>query len=139
MVDFRIILDACKYHDVGRVNDLYDPKHGILGAKLVDKIIDDPIYNNVENLKILRAIIEFHSIPDKYFNNIIKKYQIENIDRFKIVAFILKDADNLDRVRLSLNKKTISDLDPNYLRINESLKLVKCSHIINYIVKEKVI
>lgn len=133
-VDFRILMDACKYHDVGRTNDLYDEKHGFLSAKMIEQIIDDPIYNDLENINFLKAIIEFHSVPDREFNKITKKYKIKDIERFKKLAYILKDADGLDRVRLSINNKIFSDLNPKYLRIDDSFNLVKCAHILNYIV-----
>ena len=47
--DFQIIMDACKYHDVGRHNDLYDEKHGLRSSNLIDKIVDNYIYQNQEN------------------------------------------------------------------------------------------
>ena len=81
--------------------------------------------------------MEFHSIPDKMIFKVIKKYGVD-IERFKLLAFILKDVDGLDRVRTSINNKTFSDLNPKYLRLEESKKLVKISHIINYIFSKRV-
>ena len=130
-IDMRIILDACKYHDVGRTNDLYDESHGLRSAQKVDKIVDSDIYKDLENLNTLKAMIEYHSIPDSKIDKIINKYKISNTSRFKILASILKDADGLDRVRLSMNNRTFSDLNPKYLRIPYSLSLIKCSHLLN--------
>ena len=129
--DFRIIMDACKYHDVGRENDLYDENHGPRSAKLIDKIVDDDIYKNDENRNLLKAIIEYHSIPDSKIDDIYSKYQLSDKERYKILAVLLKDADGLDRVRLSINNPFYSDLNPRYLRIPYSLNLVKCSHYLN--------
>lgn len=136
-IDTRIILDACKYHDIGRINDLYDEKHGLNSAKKIGEVVDAKIYETEENINILKAIVEFHSIPDKMIFKVIKKYGVD-IERFKLLAFILKDVDGLDRVRTSINNKTFSDLNPKYLRLEESKKLVKISHIINYIFSKRV-
>ena len=130
--DFRIIMDACKYHDVGRINDLYDERHGLRSSEMIDKIVDDEIYNNKENLNVLKAIIEYHSIPDREIDKIYRKYKLNDLTRYKLLATILKDADGLDRVRLSINNKVFSDLNPRYLRLDESKELVKISHIINF-------
>ena len=128
-------MDACKYHDVGRVNDLYDEKHGLRSAKKIDQIVDSDIYNDLENLNLLKSIIEYHSIPDKEIDKIIKKYKLTNIDRFILLSNILKDSDGLDRVRLSINSRKFCDLNPKYLRCDESFKLVKISHILNCMCK----
>ena len=47
----------------------------------------------------------------------IEKYSIDDRDRATLIARLLKDADGLDRVR-------VSDLDPSFLRFKESLKFV---------------
>lgn len=130
-VDSRILLDACKYHDVGRIDDLYDEKHGLRSAQMIDKIVDSDIYKDVQNLDMLKSIIEYHSIPDSKIDKIINKYKISDVPRFKILASILKDADGLDRVRLSVNNHTFSSLNPKYLRIPQSLNLIKCAHLLN--------
>lgn len=130
--DFRIIMDACKYHDVGRINDLYDEKHGLRSSEMIDQIIDDQIYKNKENLNNLKAIIEYHSIPDREIDKVYRKYKLNDLTRYKLLAKILKDADGLDRVRLSVNNKSFCNLNPRYLRLEESKKLVKISHTLNY-------
>ncbi len=137
-VDNRIILDACKYHDIGRINDLYDEKHGLNGAKKIDKVVNDEIYKIRENISILKAIVEFHSVPDKFNKRIFNKYKLQNYERFTLLASILKDADGLDRVRTSINNKTFSDLNPKYLRLEESRRLVKVTHIINFIFNKSI-
>lgn len=140
---FRILMDACKYHDVGRRNDLYDEEHGKRSANAVDKIVDDEIYKTNDNLDMLKAIIEYHSVPDRNINKVMSKYKIMDEKTFKILAYLLKDADGLDRVRLSIGNKLFSDLNLRYLRFDDSLTLVKISHIINtmyleYLKSEKV-
>lgn len=130
-IDFQIVMDACKYHDVGRINDLYDEKHGLRSANMIEKIVDDGIYADSENLNLLKSIIESHSIPDREMIKIFKKYKLIDENRYKLLACILKDADGLDRVRLSINNKCFCDLNPKYLRFDESKKLVRCAHYLN--------
>lgn len=132
-IDLQIIFDASKYHDVGRTNDLLDESHGRKSAELIDDIVENKIYNNKENLNLLKSIIHIHSINEKEESKIIKKYNIKDTERFKKLYYILKDSDGLDRVRLSINNKCFSALNPNYLRLEESKKLIKTAHIINEI------
>ena len=82
-VDSRILLDACKYHDVGRIDDLYDEKHGLRSAQMIDKIVDSDIYKDVQNLDMLKSIIEYHSIPDSKIDKIINKYKISDVQDLK--------------------------------------------------------
>lgn len=137
-IDLKILIDACIYHDIGRINDIYDEKHGLRSAEVISKIVDSKIYKDKESLNMLKAIVEYHSIPDKFNKRIFNKYKLQNYERFILLANILKDADGLDRLRTSINNKTFSDLNPKYLRLDESKKLVKISHIINYIFSKRV-
>lgn len=136
-IDLKILIDACIYHDIGRINDIYDEKHGLRSAEVISKIVDSKIYKDKESLNMLKAIVEYHSIPDKFNKRIFNKYKLQNYERFILLANILKDADGLDRVRTSINNKTFSDLNPKYLRLDESKKLVKVSHIVNMIFYKK--
>lgn len=136
-IDLKILIDACIYHDIGRINDIYDEKHGLRSAEVISKIVDSKIYKDKESLNMLKAIVEYHSIPDKFNKRIFNKYKLQNYERFILLANILKDADGLDRLRTSINNKTFSDLNPKYLRLDESKKLVKVSHIVNMIFYKK--
>lgn len=136
-IDLKILIDACIYHDIGRINDIYDEKHGLRSAEVISKIVDSKIYKDKESLNMLKAIIEYHSIPDKFNKRIFNKYKLQNYERFILLANILKDADGLDRLRTSINNKTFSDLNPKYLRLDESKKLVKVSHVVNMIFYKK--
>ncbi len=127
----RIVLDGAKYHDIGRRNDLLDPKHGARSADMIGTVVDDPIYQDPKNLNLLKGIVELHSQSDKNASKIMKKYKIENEELFDLLFRILKDADALDRVRLTYMKKRFSALNPNYLRIPDSKKLLKAAHSLN--------
>lgn len=113
--DMEIVLNAAKYHDIGRTNDNYDEMHGILSfnkmlqLELVDK--------EMEDIHILQFIMENHCIDDKKGLANLEKYPIEDKNRAIRLYQILKDADGLDRVRLG-------DLDINYLRLLISKRLV---------------
>lgn len=135
--EMKIIKDACKYHDIGRNNDLIDDTHGLRSSNMIDNvIIDDPFYNDKNNLNMLKAIMEIHSIDDKENEvSLATKYNI-NLEEFRKLYSILKDADALDRTRLSVNIPFISDLNPKYLRNKESFGLIKLSHQLNYIYRK---
>lgn len=103
----RIVLDGAKYHDIARVNDLPDIHHGEKATEELSKIVDDKIYQNENNIKLLKGIVELHSLPDKKAEYVMEKYKIENKNLFYTLFSILKDADALDRIRLTYNEKNI--------------------------------
>lgn len=111
--DTKLVLTACAFHDIGRQSEFIDKGHGKRAADVVDIYVD---YKD-EDLQILKAAIEAHSESDCFMDSIIDKYSIHNKKRAKYISQILKDADGLDRVR-------ISDLDSGHLRFKESLKLI---------------
>lgn len=125
--DISILIEGAKYHDIGRHNDTTDSSHGRRGARKLTAIL--PV--NTSNLNIIQAIVELHSIEDSNYDTIVRKYNISCPDKFKILYSILKDADALDRVRLSMDYDYYSSLDPSMLRLEESMKLIKASHQLN--------
>lgn len=131
--DFQIIIDAALYHDIGRVNDKEDSLHGLRGALEIEKVVDHPLYKDKENLNLLKAIIEGHSVDDKKKNSFIKKYNLTQINRYYKLYNILKDADALDRKRL------FDDLDEDFLRLNISRTLIKLAGKVNNIYKERLV
>lgn len=131
--NIKIILDACKYHDVGRKNDFEDKYHGERSSNKIDDIVKtEEFYKNKNYLNLLKAIVEIHSKDDREENNIIAKYQVD-INDFKQIYSILKDADALDRIRLSMRVPIAKGLDVRYLRAEESKKLVKFASQLNTI------
>lgn len=95
--NFNIILDAAKYHDIGRINDLRDDKHGKRSSENLLFLKDK--YSETD-FNILKTIIECHSVDDNDFVSIARNNKIIEIDRCKKLLDILKDSDGLDRVRL---------------------------------------
>jgi len=137
-IDTKIIIDAALYHDIGRDSDNEDSVHGLYSSCKLDTtdIIKHEIYKeNPENLKILKAIIDGHSIPDKKKDLIAENYEIEDISRYVKLYNILKDADALDRKRFREGYNF--SLDPKYLRIQKSKELIGVSEEINDILKKE--
>ena len=115
--DTKILLTACAYHDIGRKNEFVDAEHGRRAAEKLDRYVDC----DGDDLRILKAAIEAHSISDARMSEIIDKYDVDNVERALQITRVLKDADALDRVR-------IHDLNTKYLRFEASLELVDFAH-----------
>lgn len=137
--DMQIIIDAALYHDIGRQNDTNDSIHGYASAYRIDRVLDNAIYNDEENLNMLKAIIDSHSVDDEHSNNSFGYYfdyegdkgLIDGpiYDRFIRLNSILKDADGLDRNRFV--DGYCFGLDERFLRLTESKKLIQLSREIN--------
>lgn len=99
--DINLLIDAALLHDIGRVNDFDDVEHGKNSAQIAYTLKKNDSYYINENLKLLLALIEGHT-HETYDNQIIEKYKIEDSLRYKNLLQIIKDADIIDRVRLSI-------------------------------------
>ncbi len=132
--DMTILLDAAKYHDIGRDKDYESDIHGFISSKKIDSVVK---YDNQRNMYYLKAIIDDHCREDSrhvfcYWNYEYKEKfgQDEELDfeRFKKLSDILKDADALDRLRF---QNCSAVLEEEYLRTDSSKRLVKEAEIIN--------
>ncbi len=103
--DTALLLTACSYHDIGRVNDSLDDDHGKRSSEMLPSVIALP----AEDMAIVQAAIYAHSVDDSRMEDIIRAFGIYDKQRALNIARMLKDADALDRVR-------VFDLNPNYLR-----------------------
>ncbi len=108
--DVGIMMDACSYHDTGRIDDSADGEHGARSAQKLKELTD----RQGEELAILKAMVTAHSRWDGDMAKIIHSYKVKDVTRARWLAKTLKDADGLDRVRLD-------DLDERYLRLRESV------------------
>lgn len=124
--DLKIITDAAKLHDLGRVNNLTEPLHGQKSVSLIKK------HNLVEKekaqLNIMYAIIDAHSAYDKNIEAILNKYEIplNQYSRVRKLCYILKDAEALDKVRF-FEESTITEekiLKPHLLKTLSAKQLV---------------
>lgn len=119
--DTKLLLAACSYHDIGRINDRREDEHGRRAAKM---LAEEKLYLHDYRIPetdrtILYAMVTTHSLSDKKMLAVAQEYGLsdEETQRFLKLAACLKDADNLDRVRLG-------DLDPSRLRHRSSRNLV---------------
>lgn len=122
--DFTLIMEACKYHDIGRENDLEDKLHGKRSAHMLTFLEDK---YSAEELNYLKTIITCHSLNDKEFEKVAVKNKIKDIERCRKMHEILKDSDGLDRVRLKYPYVNIK-----YLRTETSKRMIEFSHKLFY-------
>ena len=118
--DFELIMEACKYHDIGRINDLEDALHGERSANNLTFLKDK--YTE-EELNYIKTIVTSHSRPDKDFDKIAIKNKVKDLNRCKKLHEILKDSDGLDRVRLHYPYVNIK-----YLRTKTARRMIPFAH-----------
>lgn len=138
--DMRIICDAAKYHDIGRVGDDENKFHGNKSSENIDSVIK---YDDEYELALLKAIMNEHSRPDNEADRSFDDYfwSFEDEDpyyseekireykkRYDFLYKALKDADALDRFRLI---GTCAALDEDYLRLDYSKELISMAEEIN--------
>lgn len=120
--EFLLCLEAAKYHDTGRILDGEDPEHGRRSARKIPDLCRS--YTETEQT-LLQAVITAHSLPDREELPVFRYYcknDIEAYRKYRSMIKILKDADALDRFRLSCHS-----LDIRYLRLNESHRLLRAA------------
>ncbi len=120
--EFLLCLEAAKYHDTGRIQDGEDPEHGRRGARKIPELCRS--YTEAEQT-LLQAVITAHSLPDREELPVFRQYCKNDIDAYRTyrsMIKILKDADALDRFRLSCHS-----LDTRYLRLNVSHRLLRAA------------
>ena len=109
----RQVFRAASYHDVGRTFDGYDIYHGARSALRLAALTGQ----TGEALVELQAAVTAHSRPDRQMASIVASFQPRDLPHAMALTRLLKDADNLDRVRLG-------DLDPKFLRHDSAKDLV---------------
>ena len=129
--DMQIITDAAIYHDIGRIDETEEPFHGLASASKIEEVATSQIYQDEQNLAILKAICDGHSRDDQYMEITAFNYDIkeENMERYKTLYKLLKDADALDRTRFM--KTSTAVLNEKYLRFPFSKQLVEFSNNLN--------
>lgn len=108
------VLRCCALHDIGRIDDRYDEEHGCRSSARIAKLgLDADFHCPLPS----RAAIHAHSMPDACMMYVPGEYGIEADETYLTLVRCLKDADNLDRVR-------IYDLDPSFLRFESTRRMV---------------
>ena len=103
--DVRQLFRAAAYHDVGRSSDGYDLYHGARSALRLAELTG----MEGEALLQLQAAVAAHARPEGEMESILRAYGPADYPRALKLTKLLKDADNLDRVRLG-------DLKTKFLR-----------------------
>lgn len=113
--ELRMVLEASLYHDIGR--GFGNNNHGRVTAQLIDKNREYifPNYND-NQISIIKALCNGHSVDDDKYEEIAEEYGIRDVDNFKKLLDVVKDADAIDRVRLKRN----GSLDESFLRTSTS-------------------
>ena len=103
-VQTEMLLAACSYHDIGRINDGRDAKHGLRSAQKMrtKKLLEDFPMIPEEDYSIVYAAVASHSVYIEDQSEIGALFRIsdEQMTDFVKIASLLKNADKLDRVRL---------------------------------------
>lgn len=136
--DRQILFDAAVYHDIGRISDVEETFHGLNSARKIDEVVDSPIYNEPQNLNILKAICDGHATDDKLIRITADNYEVNenNLSRYYLLYNILKDADALDRTRFM--KTSLAVLNEKYLRLDFSKQLVEFANKTNQLYRNKI-
>lgn len=103
--DLRQLFWVASYHDVGRTFDGFDIYHGARSALRLEGLTGC----RGEPLVEMKAAVTAHSRPDRDMASIVASFQPQDYEHALELTRLLKDADNLDRVRLG-------DLNPKFLR-----------------------
>lgn len=113
--DTRDVLLCCSYHDIGRIDDRYDLDHGRRSAEKIRE--DDSLRNLFSRAEEAMAAIHSHAVPDGETAGVPQLYGVRDLEKYELLTACLKDADNIDRVR-------IYDLDESFLRFSGTRALV---------------
>lgn len=101
----RQLFRAASYHDVGRTFDGYDLEHGARSALRLEELTGQ----TGDRLAELQAAVTAHALPDAKLEETVASFHPADFDQAVELTRLLKDADNLDRVRLG-------DLKEKFLR-----------------------
>lgn len=115
--DTQILLTIAKYHDIGRLNDGVDDSHGERSAFILSKTNELKDYDEEEK-ELIYFVIKEHSLNNKQNSIDIDNLPISKKARYKKFLSLFKDADKLDRVRLSTSPQI--GLDTSRLSFNIS-------------------
>lgn len=111
-----ILMASSYYHDAGRIFDI--GPHAKKSVKKLEKMQlfhKDGTEYSLEDRRLLYFLVEGHEGKDKNNGKLLSKYGVDDNERAKYLTYlnVIKDADALDRARLSTKSKM--ELNPEYL------------------------
>ena len=124
---FELCMEAAKYHDIGRCDDSEDRLHGQRGSRYIPKVCES---FSEWDCEMIAAVEEAHSLLDEEAGAVFGKYKLlgkADFGMYQQILYIIKDADALDRFRL-----TDHSLNVKFLRLPESLYLVQAACEMNH-------
>ena len=119
--DLDSLATAAIYHDVGRLSDMGEWIHGQVSAEKYEFAVQNPD-------PMASFLMTYHSSDDA--EGEAAAAEMDDPNRALQLLKIFKDADALDRIRFGLG-----DLDPSFLRLDESKKLI-CASIYLFIASQ---
>ncbi|MBU3812005.1 MAG: DUF1232 domain-containing protein [Candidatus Niameybacter stercoravium] len=124
----NILIHACIYHDIGRIDRNRDPKHG---SRSWDKLKQLTEYNllikssfDEKEEDLIRFLIIAHSLDDLVAIELLEESKIIDQEMAIKLLKMLKDADSLERTRFN-------SFDSKHLRTETAKKLVNLAIALN--------
>lgn len=117
----EMLMVSATYHDCGRENDTEDKNHAKRSVSKISDLLGN--FNETEQ-KMIKIAIEFHEEKQEFvLDNLCLQAGLskEEIKTTKKIAFLLKDADALDRTRF----RNAATLDPKRLRTSSAKGMVE--------------
>ncbi len=111
--DTRVVLKAALWHDIGRVNDGRDPRHGALSAA---RVVKCGLHASLPaaDARVALFAIRYHCRSDG--RGVRRATDQDDPERALRILRLLKDADALDRVRLGAPGAEACEVDSTMLR-----------------------
>ena len=120
-LETSMLLAACAYHDIGRIDDGIDRDHGLRSAQKMESIglLEDFPEIPEKFHPVIYAAVACHCVRAEDQPKMIELFGVKDhhLPRFSVVSYLLNSADRLDRVRLG-------DLDPVHLECDSARELV---------------
>jgi HD superfamily phosphodiesterase len=116
--DANLVLTAALWHDIGRVDDGWDPRHGALSAARVRELsLDVPL--SATDARLALFAVRYHCRSDG--RGELRAAEQHDPERALRILWLLKDADALDRVRLG---NGVYEIDSTALRHDCTVEMI---------------
>jgi HD superfamily phosphodiesterase len=116
--DVNVVLTAALWHDIGRVDDGWDPRHGALSVARVRKLGLD-VSLSAADARLALFAVRYHCRSDG--RGELRAAEQHDPERALRILWLLKDADALDRVRLG---NGVYEIDSTALRYDCTVEMI---------------